>query len=47
MPFYSTRQELFCGITTKIVSGKKRNKIQKTINNEMTKSDTSPAKASG
>jgi hypothetical protein len=47
MPSFSTRQELFCGITTKIVSGKKRFKKRKTIKHEMTESNTNPARASG
>jgi hypothetical protein len=48
MPSYSTRQELFYGITIKNISGKREgNKQKKTIKSEMTESDTSPARASG
>ena len=41
-------QELFCGIPTKILSGKNgRGTKKNTGNKEMTKNDTNPARASG
>ena len=42
------KTRLFYGITTKNIFGKKRrNKPKKPRKNEMTESDTSPARASG